>query len=995
MTVTTLPIIKNPGAAPFVASDDTRAWVEAFGRENHQLKPSLVLRHATDTNYLRDTYRHLYGADPYATQRTKAIINLSTPCQRVPGVLNWSVNETDQVTQTASVDILNCLPVSTVETTLSSTLELGAHSATVQSSYVADSLGVVQKVNTSGSVELQTDPQGYRYREEKVKYRTFTPQQAVLTDASLFPQPAIPLNDADNDVVLSGSTSSTGVGAYFILLGGEEIIRVTYKASNTLTIGTRNVGVASEKVKSWPAGTRVQLLGFGPYTGEWAGMGYLSVDDFKPQTAILRPGTCLTSYEGWGNINAPLSHNGGANYAFTGYWFVSGVEPSMGEDGVPRIRVDLKSAGYMYEKQKITPDLLRRAKTQFGQWGVRGRTLWGVAGANRNIPGDWVDYNSWDPSLPTSYPLRIKTELAQHKEFFNHMVETNSGATCPTCKLEQIEWLKTHAGGGANVDLENRAVGRHIYQTSIRVLRAPAGPIKTYIRLMATLAAAAWDHPAYGTELSQAFTKIPNDLFTNIRATNRGLLFNGQIDLELDQTDQQYDWFSPTYTDAQIRSRRNALTCPFEATYDKAPFSQPMIDLAEANGNKFWVSRKGEPVFVPRGFNYRPYGQGGQWFQSYGGSISQYSNSLNADDVVTQCWVTATSAFESKITVLGAGTGIDNTGDGKGPVRLAYSPLGGNKNGLALTAGVQQIETLTLDNVLGLDWDTNASGWGVVEEFPDGTTRQLNAFPPLWDGSPTLFKGGKEAQSHPDAVRMVQQTIRFFIQRRYITPVDASGQVMRDILASGKFGDETDRALKSLQTLVGVTADGIYGRTTHNAIRTYINTNKHYIQFDIWWYVKYAPRDGWEQYLSAITGVAVKLGSQAMNDGTDAVYAIDDKGTQSQVGEWTKTFARQCVNAGNRVVDDSLNKAMVRSLASNMADPRIQPGDIIWAQVPGFLELSQRSPHTNGIFVTSIARNMDLSQGSYTATYTGYRFVGDYQQGLPAADVAAGYSTVN
>ena len=101
-----------------------------------------------------------------------------------------------------------------------------------------------------------------------------------------------------------------------------------------------------------------------------------------------------------------------------------------------------------------------------------------------------------------------------------------------------------------------------------------------------------------------------------------------------------------------------------------------------------------------------------------------------------------------------------------------------------------------------------------------------------------------------------------------------------------------------------------------------------------------------------------------------------------EVETWHRNFFHTAVNVGNKTVDDSINKATARSVGTNMADPRIQPGDVIWCEIPGHLSKTNmfgrdKPPFTNGIFVTSITRQMDLLSGSYTGTYSGYRYRGD------------------
>lgn len=995
-------------------SDNTRDWIEQHGRIDGKLKPSLLVRTATDTNYLRVAKRNLSGLE---NAYTKSIMNLALPGQRVPGILSWSVTESaEQVTQTAQLEMLNCLPVSEIQTTMASGLEGLIHSSTIVRQYARDSKGTPRLVQTSsntpgtsGDLTNYDDSYGYMYDNGDLLYRRFADQTFSVNDASAFPNPAIP-DDVDNDVssLFDYSNSVNGIGAYYVQIGAE-IVRVIRLDGNTFTIPPGGRAIAGTPYYNHTPGEVVKLLGFGPYTSEWTGMGYLNIDDYNPQMALLRPGTALVSYEGWGNIGGLMTHkvDHTRNYVFTGYWFVTSCEPNIAEDGVPKISIGLKSAGTMLEQQKISMDLLQRAKTRFGQWrvGQQEQTIWGAADHDREIPGDWVDYDAWDPSLSGSYPMKIQVEFAQHKAFFDHMQETNKGKSCEICQDEATEWRKTHKYvKGTISDLKlQRAVGRHIYKESIRVLQEEAGPIKTYIRLIATLAMAAWDHPAYGTEAAQHFSKIPNQLYDNLRNIFTGLVFNGQVDFDLARNDPYKDWFPPNYDDDKIISRRRALTCPFEATYDKSSFAQPALDLADVNGCRFWISREGYPVFKPRLFNFRPSGSGvrnlapnskpgaqpyeketGEWFMAYGASISGYSHSIETDAIITQAWIQATTCFETQLTVVAGGTGI--TGSGQ---RVKYSGIGGNSDGLGITSGVQQTDTVTLDSlVLGLDWNTNAAAWGTVQEHDNGGREVINAKPTLYQGSPTLRRG-----SRGSGVQRIQRTLRFFVDRQYIQGVVKGGASAGwDGGIDGVFDADTEGTLKNLQNFLGINDDGVYSRGDYHAINDWLNENKHYVMNDIWWYA--ITDKPWTYYLSAITGVPVRLQAPTKDTKGDVPDPIDDKETQRIVGEWTQGFSKDLLNAANRTVDSSLDQATVRSIQSNMADPRVIPGDVIWAEIPGFLGSRGTPPYTNGIYVLQIQRNMDLAAGSYTATYSGHRFLGDFNGGLPSDAVSAGYGFV-
>lgn len=1031
------------GLVPYRTDDDTRAWLETF-RVDGKIHPNLVLRIATDTNYILNQNIPLPAYAGKGPINTKGVMNNALPGMRIPHVQNWTVQETiDNPVATASFEVLNVLQVSPISATMVGTLSSEPHSTTIERTYVADGRGVV--VHRDGDIDItnSVDDEGIQFREGNVKYRTFESQWFDVDDASQFPDASIPDDVDGRDVELTYPDffgAADAHGSYFVLID-QEVVRISHRDGNRFYILPG--GRAQANLLQRHTDAQVRLLSFGPDTGDYAGWGYLTLDDFKPYKNILRPGTCLVSYEGYGNFPSQLSHDFSStrNYQFTGYWFVKGLENSLGEDGIPRLRVDLVGPGELLNKQKITPDLVQRIRTQFGQWRVNGQTIWGAAGHKRDIPGDWVDYNSWDPTLKDSYPLKIKTEFAQHKEFLEHMRETRDGLECPTCMAERKEWLKNHPDpeqlakqwenmpDGAEKDklkqriwnlsmLQQRAIGRHVYKQSIRVLREPAGPIKTYIRLMGTMAAAAWDHPAYGTQAAQHFTKIPNELFDNIRRIDTGLVYNGQVDFDL-LSKNKYDWTSPTYKDKSVIGRRAEITCPFESTYDKAPFLQPMIDLAEVNGNKFWIDRRGRPVFMPADVPLRPFGDKSsekfEYFLKYGGSISAYSHSLNPEAVITQAWVTAVTAFDSTFTVSSGGTGWSGT------KRIIHSPLAGNKEGLALTSGVQQVETISMENqVLGLDWNTEPANWGIQQKivgtmdeqgdisYSDAPNSQdrtmvLNAKPALFDGSPRLSKGTK----YKNETRRVQRTINFFLIRQYLPPVVFNGKSYFTIHEDGNFGELTERALEDLQNyllnnmpeelrptapaeLEDERDDKEYRRVTFEWIRRWLNQADDYIQTDIWWYA--AQGRTWEEYVGAITGVRVPM---LRNKGVkrkrrtskysieEPLYTIDDKGMQREVEQWHKNFVKSAVNVGNRLVDDSINQASVRSISVNHADPRIQPGDILWCEIPGYLTGTDhfgrsRAPFSNGIYVTSIQRTMDLVNGTYNGSYSGYRYRGDF-----------------
>lgn len=1022
-------IVDNSGGVAYASNDSTRQWVENH-RKGGLVKPQLLLRYATDTNYVQNRTANLFGSGG-ATQETKAMMNLGLPCQRVHGAINWSVTEgIDNIAQTASVECINALPLSTITATLASggitvteprdSLGRGylGHSSIVTNSWIAQGDGVVGKFGGNSAA-------AYGLQESDVKYRKFQHQTFTIAGATgTFPDPAIPLNDVDNDLADSAwPISSTGVGAYFVLIG-TEVVRVVQKSGNTFYIPPGGRGI-NGLPQLHTVGEKVTLLGFGPFSNNYCAMGYLNIDDYFPQKALLRPGTCLVSYEGYGDIPKNLTHDASMTngYAFTGYWFVTGLEPSIAADGTPKVRIDLKSAGYLYDQQKITPDIVRRMAIRFNNWRVAaddGVNLWGSSGYDRQIPSDWVDYHSWDPVQRDSYPLRIKTEIAQNKEFFDHMNSTEMGTKCDQCRQERADWIKAHPN--ATELVKERGTGRHIYKTSIRVIQETGGPLKTYVRLMGTMCIAAWDHPAYGTELAQDFTKIPSKLFENMRNIYTGLCYNGQISIDRASTDNQdFDWTELDYEDSGMYLLRDALVVPWESSYDRAPFSQPMQELAEMNGCNFQVHRQGYPIFKPTMWDLRPSGYGyknltawkaqdwtgglakenSEWYLTYGGSIDQYSHSINAESIITQCWVTADTAFsttgsEAKFTIASAGTGWKSAGKFNGaPVRTMYSPLAGNKEGLALTSGVQQVDTISVDNqYFGLSWDTHPANIGAVVETSGGYS-VLNTYPPMDDGVPALDSTVSDAK-YRNAIIRIQKTVNFFLIRHIISPVLADGKYYYQIAEDGKFGTQTKEGVKALQTFVSVTSNGTWNATTYKAVLAWLTTNKHYIEFDIWWYVQNS-RD-WAEYISALTGVPIPMKatsdiagktsaarSQTDLNKTLPQWVPDAKGMKQNIEAYGHLFAKTAINIGNRRVDDSLNRATVRSISVNLADPRIQIGDTIWCEIPGFLtgqKIGQASfspPFYNGIYVTNITRTMDLVQGTYTGSYSGYRARGQFE----------------
>lgn len=998
------------GRVPYIQDDSTRAWAEQFRDENGLLNPQLVLRLATDSNWVHNMQKYLPAYS--GVRHTRSIMNCGLPGTNIGGILNWQVDEShENEVASASFEIVNALPVSVVTTTLSAPLSGDYYSDTIVTSYVSDSVGVIETVSGNVNVETKFDFNGYRFRESNVEYRQFAYQQVSLTSATEFPDPGIP-EDADNDIPDDDFWPKGGVGSYFILIG-DEVVRVAKKSGGSLYIpagGRALNGI----LRAHAAGEEVRLLGFGPFTGDYTGYGMFAVNDYKPYQSMFRTGTAITSYEGYGKIQGPLSHkfSYNRNYQFTGTWFVKNTEDSIDDNGIPRLKVTLDGVADLVSRQKITVDIVQRIKNKFDQWHISkngtslGAPVFGAAAHNREIPGDWVDYNSWDPTLKDSYPLKIKTEVAQHKEFFDHMADTEYGKRCIICRHELKAWMKRtgHKPTGAYANVAQRSVGRHVYKQSIRVQH----PLQTYLRLMLTMCMAAWDHPPMGVDLAQKFTKIPNSLYNNIRNIGTGLVYNGQLDFELASNQKNFDWTKPAYDSMKIVSLRRDITCPFESSYDNVGFSQPLRDLAEANDMHFWINRRGYPVFLPKQFRLRPSGfgyedldqgtpypkegpgaqsVGGEWFLSYGGSITNYSHSINADSIITQCWVTGTTGFDSTFTVASAGTGFNNAGD-----KIVYGPVSGSKDGLMLTGGVQQLDTISMDSViLGLEWNVKPEAWGVTGETPGGDVKQIDSKPQLFDGVPQQSRDHTPKQNvNPNAIRRIQQLINFMLERRYIAPINHNNKWYYQIPEDGKFGDITHLGVIKVQNLVGVGdgkgSDGIYDRDLYNHVAEWFAHNNHYLKFDIWWYVQNGKT--WEEYVAALTGVHVPLkasgekGSKYVGEKAVTMprWVINDRGLQKNIEVWQKKFVQDAINIGNRRVDDSINKAGQRTIQSAIADPRIQPGDIIWASIPGVatdtnLEGGRQAPFSNGIYLSSVSRQMDLQAGTYSATYTGYRYI--------------------
>lgn len=997
----------KPNRAPYQDSDSTRNWIESY-RVGGLVKPNFVLRFATDNCYVRNQNVRL-PAYNNTRQWTRSLMNTTLPCMRVPNLVNWSVSESlESEVTTASFEMLNCLLVSETETTLTSNLTDEEHSPEIKTNYASNSYGVTDKINATpgnngGNLTLSFDQWGVRYREFNLKFRQFKTQTFTVAEPGRLPNPGIPRDDDDNDCPDDSffEKDVNGAGSYYVMID-DEVIRLCEKNGSTFHIPPGGRGIGTTPVQAHTAGAKVKLLGFAPFTGEAVAHGLYTVNEDEPQKSPFRAGVCLTSYEGYGKFNAPLKHQfkESRNYTFTGYWFVKNTEDSYGEDGVPRMRVELEGPGSILANQLISADIVQRIKNKFGQWEVQGEDVFSAAGHKRNIPGDWVDFNSWDSALKDSYPLKIKTEYAQHKEYYDHMMSTELGAKCSQCREELAAFIKKRGESPDNVNAQNRAVGRHIYKQSIRVMNdTPSGPIKTYIRLIHTLAMAAWDHPPQGVELAQRFTKIPNRLFDNMRNIYAGTIYSGQLDFKLAPSKEHdaWAWDNISYDDEDIVSKKKEFSAPFESTYDKTPFSQPARDLADANDCVYWINRRGYPVFMPRNFRMRPSGFGkrdlegaaeysdsndgkvdkkpGQWKLFLGGSVQSYTKTIDSSSIITQCWVTATTAFQSTFTIASAGTGYTNSGK-----RVLYGGASGHKEGLGLTGGVQRVDTASMDSqILGLDWNSNPATWGMKIEDQDGTT-VVEKKPQLYDGSPALNVDDKKADGK--RVKLVQKTVNWFLERRLINPVQDPKDDKKYwylIDEDGEYGPITGKAVSAVRVKVGAGADKTYNRQAYTKIKEYIDNNKEWLQHDIFWYV-YNGRT-WEEYVAHITGIPIPVKSSDKKSKTGKgtgitdskgletpKWIIDDKGLQKEVEKWQKQFIQQAVNVGNRRVDQSFYTSVSRQISVKDADPRIQPGDVIMTDAAGDRELK-------GVYVVSVSRTLDMTNGSYTGSYTGYKYV--------------------
>lgn len=1005
--------------------DSTMPWVKKHTSTDGVVRPSLVLRMTTDSNYIYDQIGYVVGYN--VPVHTKAMLNCGLPGQRIPGAVQWSVTENiESPTHTATAEFINALPVSQTQTTLTANLDKQVYSPTCRYHIVRNGYGVPMQLTGSIPIGFYTDPTtGGKYVEENLLYRIMANETVSVTSTSGFPDPRVPSDEADASAYWT--TSATGSGAYYILID-DEIMRVHDYTGTTFEVAPGGRGV-NGIIQAHTAGAAVKLLGFPPYAGgEWAGIGYLSAHDYRPYRSPLRPGTCFASYEGFGTFASgslsksswtPGSDRG---YAFTGYWFVTNQDSSVSVDGKATIQIELNSTGHILQQQKISPQALRRLKTSNDNW---ASAIFDQAGHTRNIPGDWVDFHKWNPWLPESYPLKLKTEYAQHKEFLEHMEGSGQGTKCPYCYQE---WQDAVGKGGKYSQDEialQRQVGRHVYAQSVRVFNQgngvwDAGPLRTYGRLMLAMAKASWENQTVveANPLAQRFTKMPNALWDNLNNWFSGRVWNGSLSFTFDgdkpdyfykQKSEGYAFDDQTFDDRQVlQLKRSKLLCPFEASYDNQEWFTPIADLAELNRMTFQISRQGYPILVPLGFKLRGrshlnsgVGTNGEWHQAWGGNINNYSHNLDSSGVLTHVTVTGKTAFESDFAITAAGTSYDLINS-----RLYWhSSRVGNKEALQMTGGIVQSDTLSLDQIVfGLDWDTNRASWGGVTLLREGEFESLAPMPSFPNTAAVLvYDPGPGLSSRGEYVEFVQKALNFFIKRRYISiPKDRNdNSYPLGLIIDGVFGSATEDAVKRLQNmlrntqkpsgayyLVGSVYEpgGVnYGKWTphlNGVAKEWITNNAEYIATDIWWYA--LAQLPWEYYVAAMTGMPIpqRRAEESTNLAEDG-WTIDQNQLLTNIEEWQKTFLRTAVMLGNHKVDESINKAAVRQINTTYADPRIELGDVIWLDIPGFLAPTDllgntRPPFEHGVYVTQVNRSMDLVAGTYTGTYSGYRYRGQF-----------------
>lgn len=983
--------------------DSTLNWVRSYST-NNIVKPKLVLRMATDQNWL---FHHaMQGLPNYGNQwvDAAAMMNCGLPGMRVPGITSWSTTESiDSVTQTATFECVNALPVSQRRTTLSTTMAAEYHSSSPSAYYVKGYDGITKQLGVSQSLQQQG------YSEDRLLFRTFNNTDIACADLSDFPDPAIPTDESDSQTYW-GSPVSGAVGSYFILIDNE-VIRVHRKTGNTLSIPPGGRGV-NGIMENHSIGASVILLGFAPFTGEWAGMGYLSNAESSPQKGILRPGTCLVSYEGYEGgfdttnlTKADWNSGSTRSYEFTGYWFIKALDASLSEDGKPVVKVDLLSAGSVLSHQKITTRSLLSLKTGIDNWTA---SAFDSVGITRNITGDWVDYKSWDPEAPGSLAngLQIKTELAQHKQFFEHMNDTDMGVNCEYCQDEWHRFVdRPDYKLGSNPVAETRQVGRHIYKESIRVYYGnngvwDAGPLRTYGKLMINLARFAYEHPMPANPLGHRWTKIPQTLWDNMIYFENDRVWNGQLSFVVNDELRQdgtpdplypWQWRTNQMDDLPAQFWRTPLAAPFESTYNMQDWSQPIQDLADLNRMTFLFTRRGEPIFIPRGLNLRgvsynsqfPFANRGIWYMGWGGSVTNYSYNQDPDSVISNVYVTGTTAFDSEFTIEAAGTGTDNAGN-----FFWYSPAKGNPEALALTGGVAQVETATIDGlVLGFDWNSEGGAWSLqLDRGADGTV-QVSKMPPI---PKNTIKLG--ANNNDKSVRNFKKFFNFLRVRNYIVAVLWDGEYVYTLNEDSDFDDMEEACVKAVQSFLkgasgvstahqnAITVDGVWTIDEHDAAIEWAENNEEFIKKDVWWYVMSGL--DWEQFVCAIVGLPVPQRRDEEASGEEPTYLVDQLALRTSIQNWQTRFFHQAINIGNKIVEDSIGKATVRTITTNYADPRIQIGDVVYLAIPGYLSpsdpfgsnIGSADGFSHGTYITAITRTMDFGNGTYNATYSGYRY---------------------
>ena len=988
-------------------NDDTLSWIQS-NLVDEQFKPSLILRAATDTNYLSNqeiTTLPGYGGAKVAA---KAMMNSTIQGTTIP-VMSWTVSESiDQVTDTAQFDTLNVLPRSTITTKIASgTVPQRNFNPTPTAVYAQQSSS--KKTGFNGeivSIGITTSAAAQNYTEADVIYRIMAPETFTVTagEGAKFPDPRVPLTERDTDIYHGAEAdpandfwpaSSTGVGSYFLLIDNE-VVRVYNKSGDTFYIpaGGRAVNGVLE---AHSANSKVTLLGFAPFDGSWVAPGYLTWDSGLPAKSLLAPGNCFVSYEGYGAKPSTLHKNPWQqkdNMVFTGYWFAKDQTSSLSTEGQMKLSCSLASAGYILSENKINAENILALKNTEQNWAA---AAFDYAGSNRDIPGDWVDYNSWDPSLKGSYPLQVKTEIAQHQAFFDHMSQTEKGKTCALCQGEYTDYLAAQRANNPtylpdkNPLAETRAVGKHVYKESIRVYNAKkgtfnGGPLNTFLRLFTTLAQMCWEHAANPSPIAQRWTKIPQRLWTSMQKLDSGLVANSRFEVTLASDETIQDWSNLPSAARTLKEFKTELAAPFEAVYDNQPWDQPARDLADLNHMQFLFNRAGYPVFMPKNAKLRGVfdaRQGlttintGEWFLDQSGSIQSFQQNFDLSSIATLCYVNAQSAFKEAIfTVAAAGTSASSGASMVDNTRLVtwYSSKTGNVEGLKLTGGVQRIQTVSMDNIkLGLSWNMSPAGLGLRLIRPDAINEASPDGYVLVDPRPgelNIQDIGEILANQKDtpatkkapakvAVKTVQSFINFMIMRRYInTGVKATNEKKKDeyvyvnlLDINGTYGNYTQAYVPVVKNFmdtesrksawiaaggVRYTTDGTvnWSRELSAACAKWLQVNKEYIETDVWWYVQNGY--DWEYYIATLLGLPIPQYSNGNDDNGQPLYQIDNLALSAKVGDWMRDHIPTAIGVGNKVVDDSILRSKSYSIQA-FADPRILVGDVLWVEIPGLM----------------------------------------------------------